>query len=1155
MENTVTKTQINQLLLGVILLNLVVLAGCHRSYYRRQADAEARRLIREKANDPRWDSADGTVDIDPQSRMFDPFSKDHPPIPPDDAASHQLMYRVDGKEGYPHWHANGDTNYVENPEWKAYLPMNEKGQVVLNLERAYQLALLHSPTLQQQRESLYSSALAVSIERFGFDSQLFSGFNSFFTTQGRLRNGASSSTLSSSIGSNGQGLNINRLGITGANFAVGLANTILFNFAGANTQSATSLIDFSVIQPLLRGAGRDRIMESLTQAERDLLANVRQLERFRRGFYLQIAIGRNPGTGVNGNFLGNPGTASQNAGGFFGLLEDQQRIRNQEFNVRQLEAVLEQFVEFFERERLDAVQLKLFETNVLNQQRALLDLKTNYQASLDQFKLLLGLPPDLDVIIDDSYLDRFELISDQVNDRLIEISKLREETGTALNVVDAFFDSRQDADFNWNTYQWPEDLGQKIADLIPYVDRAQGTLEAIVTDDKDQLLADIEKLVDVRKERVAYLDKVREAIENGSIISSVDANLFEAGSIPSRDSLMELLTNPVLDNQPPVIEDGLEITPTRSILKRAEVLSESLGVIKQTIAAFPEAERTLRRTTNDPNRDPELYSYIITEFQQSIPGLLSELNNLMLEMSLIQALARSNSIEINDVLLDSEHAIRIARCMRRDWMNARSSLVDQWRNIEFVADQLEAQVDLVFEGDIGNTGDNPFRLRYETGQLRAGFRFDAPIVRMAERNTYRNALISYQQTKRSFYQFEDNIKQNLRNILRNIDRNKILFELDRRTVQVQIENVEINRFELERPVGSNANTRLGTQTARNLTDSIIGLNRAQNSFLSSWVQFEVLRRNLDFDLGTMQVDSMGAWVDPGVIDGAIGIRAADSMGIEIDCQFCEEIGTSFSNYENSIMQQDALIESTDEVAPVQMPQNGGSILQDPTVDQPEYESDAPALEVPLGNLIRQPTSRLFSNRERVNPAPQVKEYSGMSRVAKREPNPQGSQELAKSDTAEGRMTDIKIADLKLPQVGEDQSKTEMQSPSLDPSLTRIASRLPKTNSASMLEDARSSEQLSPLTTTPNEPPQATMGQPREPVEIDEQVIPVTALMPIPQKKELQRSPLATRAGDVEHEVQPLVPSPLKLNEETDWNAGATSFGGLLNRFRNVPAKQ
>ena len=42
-------------------------------------------------------------------------------------------------------------------------------------------------------------------------------------------------------------------------------------------------------------AGRDVIMESLTQAERTLLANVRQLDRFRRGFYVQTITGRRPG--------------------------------------------------------------------------------------------------------------------------------------------------------------------------------------------------------------------------------------------------------------------------------------------------------------------------------------------------------------------------------------------------------------------------------------------------------------------------------------------------------------------------------------------------------------------------------------------------------------------------------------------------------------------------------------------------------------------------------------------------------------------------------------------------------------------------------------------------------------------------------------------
>jgi len=230
------------------------------------------------------------------------------------------MKRVDDKPGYPHWHANGDISEVENPLWKSYLPVNESGQVSLSLERAYQLALLHSPDLQSQHETLYESALDVSLERFGFDGQLFGGFNSFFTTQGRLAPGGSQSTISTGLGANGGGINLQRMGITGTNFAVGLANTILFNFAGNNTQTANTILDFSIIQPLLQNAGRSRILEALTQSERTLLANVRQLERFKRGFYLQIAIGRNPGAGPNlgGNFLGTPASGGLNAGGFLG---------------------------------------------------------------------------------------------------------------------------------------------------------------------------------------------------------------------------------------------------------------------------------------------------------------------------------------------------------------------------------------------------------------------------------------------------------------------------------------------------------------------------------------------------------------------------------------------------------------------------------------------------------------------------------------------------------------------------------------------------------------------------------------------------------------------------------------------------------------------
>ena len=320
-----------------------------------------------------------------------------------------------------------------------------------------------------------------------------------------------------------------------------------------------------------------------------------------------------------------------------------------------------------------------------------------------------------------------------------------------------------------------------------------------------------------------------------------------------------------------------------------------------------------------------MYDYIVTEFLEKIPGQLSELNNLALELSLLQALARSNAIEINDVELSDEQAIRIARCMRRDLMNARASLVDQWRNIEFVADQLEAQVDLVFTGELGNAGDNPFQLRADNGELSGGFQFDAPIVRLSERNDYREALIDYQQARRNFYQFEDNLNNNLRDVLRNINRSKVLFELDRLTVQVDIQNVEINRFELDAPVSVNAagaDNRLGTVTSRNLTDAIINLNGSQDSFLGSWVDFEVLRRNLDFDLGTMQIDQSGAWIDPGYIDSSIATRAANMMGVQLDDRFCENVDVSYRNIEaeeswvqgDEISEQSVPAEEADEEA-------------------------------------------------------------------------------------------------------------------------------------------------------------------------------------------------------------------------------------------------
>ena len=282
-----------------------------------------------------------------------------------------------------------------------------------------------------------------------------------------------------------------------------------------------------------------------------------------------------------------------------------------------------------------------------------------------------------------------------------------------------------------------------------------------------------------------------EDVAQGRIPSSISSDLFKPETISDPAKLRDLLSKkPVEADERAEKEDA--ILEQSSILTRLGLLEESLLDTQRLLKGVPEVRKTLQRKA--------LHDYLVLNFQQTIPGQLSELNNISLDLSLLQAQARSNSIEIVNSELSSEHAIRIARCLRRDWMNARASLVDQYRNIEFVADQLESGIDLVFNGSLSNVGNNPFRIRTETGELQAGLQFDAPIVRQSERNAYRAALIDYQQSKRSFYEFEDSVKGDLRELVRNLGRNRVRFELDRRSVQVQIENVEINRLELDRPI-------------------------------------------------------------------------------------------------------------------------------------------------------------------------------------------------------------------------------------------------------------------------------------------------------------------------------------------------------------------
>ena len=105
----------------------------------------------------------------------------------------------------------------------------------------------------------------MSFERFRFDAQFFGGSSTFFTADGRNRPGSGGE--SSSVLQTDTGLQVQKLNAFGGEAVVGLANSFIWQFSGNNTENAFTILDFSLIQPLLRFGGRARVLEQLTLSE------------------------------------------------------------------------------------------------------------------------------------------------------------------------------------------------------------------------------------------------------------------------------------------------------------------------------------------------------------------------------------------------------------------------------------------------------------------------------------------------------------------------------------------------------------------------------------------------------------------------------------------------------------------------------------------------------------------------------------------------------------------------------------------------------------------------------------------------------------------------------------------------------------------------
>jgi outer membrane protein TolC len=640
---------------------------------------------------------------------------------------------------------------------------------------------------------------------------------------------------------------------TGGELVVGLANSLIWQFAGPDNYTSNTLLDFSLVQPLLRFGGRTRVMERLTIAERGLLANVRQMDHYRRGFYVEVVTGRDvtqglnrrggvfggsglegfTGVGVGGfgrvggagaaqvaqgfGFTGGAGAAA--AGGYLGLLQTAQVIRNQFANIAALGDSLEQLQAAHDAGRIDRFQVDLARQALYNAQSQLLNSQNIYDDSLDNFKLQTGITPGLDIKIADPLLDHFNLLDPELSALQIRVTQVLSQLREGE----------------------PVDEGElKDPIVVPAVPPPQGQLQVQPTD-----FASL-----VKQTAALRLDA-----EKRLLVAQEDILRLETALPARRSKLEQLKARPDAKQA--------EIDPELVSIER---LNGRAGNVKEEYAALGKALTAVFAQLDEliaTNQLPQ------AEHRNKLTSALNALSGSLLELSLLQARARLDAITFEPVDLTPEEAFCIASRYRRDWMNARATLVDSWRLIAFNANDLASGLDLVFNGDIANVGDNPFDLRASNGRLRVGLQFDAPLTRLAQRNTYRQSQIEYQQAKRQYYQFRDRIQRDVRSSLRQLKLDDLNFELRRAAVHTAITQVDLARLRLSepaRPVAAAApgqvtqpggQSQFGETVARDLVTALIDLLNVQNDFLSVWVDREVQQLNLDFDLGVMELDSRG----------------------------------------------------------------------------------------------------------------------------------------------------------------------------------------------------------------------------------------------------------------------------------------------------------
>jgi outer membrane protein TolC len=389
----------------VMLLLLGLVFGCVPSTQWDRLDADVARMIEQR-----------------QASSLGPQGESDPQvIPPATAATDgreiyetQPPTRNPPREALPARPAPQDASQAPDQALPIMLDELTDG-LRMDLPALLGYAISYSPEYRSQKEDLFLQTLALIIERHLWGPRFFN------TVTAQLDGVPESGDFDQAFSLVNEFSVTQRLPYGGQIAATALVDYVNFlrensAFTGEDeTQSAAASLSLDL--PLLRGAGLTA-REVLIQAERNLIYAVRDFERFRREFLVEISRT------------------------YFDLVRQQRQIENLKLQVENLERLADRFEAlaeagrqpYFEAER--AVQQVLFgRSNLLNSEES-------YAASLDSFKIRIGMATTqpllvipADVRVPQPVLDASRAVETAWSDRL-DLQTTRDRVDDARRQVE-----------------------------------------------------------------------------------------------------------------------------------------------------------------------------------------------------------------------------------------------------------------------------------------------------------------------------------------------------------------------------------------------------------------------------------------------------------------------------------------------------------------------------------------------------------------------------------------------------------------------------------------------------------------------------------------------------------------------------------------------